>query len=266
MSLTISSERLTGGTGGIADVYALAPLAAAEPSPPLGPHPGPTKVVAAPPPRNALAGLRPAAQGLIPLLARALPDGYGVTIQMAAGPSPAAMRSFADAEAFIAAAPPGSIKSVIFYGHGAPGMMRIGDAGLDAGELARLLDGKLTPNARVTLYGCNTASIGSQGASNNPAETAFYGLSTLTRRIMYFSLPYFAGADRDLMETMWNDDMAIALSRALPEAQVVGFRTFAFPADRLVPGSRNATPSRRVVARTVTYLNGDEITDARRAR
>ncbi|MEZ0314970.1 MAG: hypothetical protein ACAI38_24635 [Myxococcota bacterium] len=263
MSLTTSSERLTGRTGGIAEVYSLAgaPIATA-PVPAPAPQAVATAVTSAPPERNALAGLPSTPAGR---LARLLPDGYGVTIRFRGQPE-AAFRDYGEATRAIAAAPPGSITSVILYGHGAPGMLSIGGSILDAGEVGRLLAGKLAPNARVTLYGCNTAGVGDQGLSRNLAESAFFGLSSLMRRLTYFSLPVLTGADRAAMEDMWDDDMALDVSRALPDAEVVGFRTYAFPADRLVPGAQNATPSRHVLARSATYKNGDLVTGARRPR
>ena len=263
MSLTIGSERLTGVTGGIAEVYALAGApVVGTPLPGGAAPPVAAAMTSAPVERNALAGLptRPATG-----LSRFLPDGYGVTIRFRGRPD-IAFRDYADAERAIAAAPSRDITSVIFYGHGAPGMLSVGTATLDAGRLSQLLDGKLAPNARVMLYGCNTASVGDEGLSRNLAESSFFGLSTLTRRITYFSIPVMTGADRATMEALWDEDMARDLSRALPEAYVVGFRTYAFPADRLKPGSRNATPSRHVLARSATYKNGDVTRDARRAR
>ncbi len=263
MSLTIGSERLTGGTGGIAEVYALAGApVVGTPLPASAAPPVVAALTSAPAERNALAGL-PAtpATGL----SRLLPDGYGVTIRFRGRPE-VAYRDYADAERAIAAAPPKSITSVILYGHGAPGMLSVGAATLDADQVGRLLAGKLAPNARVTLYGCNTASVGDEGLSRNLAESSFFGLSSLTRRITYFSIPVMMGADRATMEALWNEDMARDLSLALPGAYVVGFRTYAFPADRLKPGSRNATPSRHVLARSATYTSGDVVKDARRAR
>ena len=259
MSLTIGSERLTGSTGGIAEVYSPAgdpPAAHPETSAPRVPP----ALTGAPRPRNALADLpKAAALGL----SRLLPDGYGVTLRFRGQPHDTAFRDYAAAERAIAAAAPESITSVILYGHGAPGMLAIGESNLDASAVARLLDGKLAPNARVTLYGCNTAAVGEQGLSRSLAESSFFGLSSLTRRLTYFSIPVLTGADRETMEALWDEDMARDLSRALPAAEIVGFRTYAFPADRLVPGSRNPTPSRHVLARPATYRNGEAVTVAR---
>ncbi len=196
---------------------------------------------------------------------RILPDGAGVTITV--NGAPVAFRTVAQAQAHLATVRSGSVESIVFYGHGSPGSMSIGEEGLSAGSVAAMLRGKLAPNARVELFGCNTASIGDPSLGLNVGATIFFGLSSLVRRLVYFSVPVLAGgADKAQMEAMWDEDMARDTSTLLPGARVTGFRTFAFPADRLVPGSRNPTPSEHVLALPVTYRDGREVTDAPRAR
>lgn len=154
-----------------------------------------------------------------------------------------------------------SIRSVVYYGHGAPGMMTIGDDyTLTSDDVVSQLTGKMAPNGEVHLVGCNTASIGSRAYESSPAEMVFYGLSVLARRLAYFSAPVMLGGlDKDTANAHWDDDMANETSRGLPNVRITGFRTFAFPADRLVPGSSNVTPSPYVMARSVTYRDSQEV-------
>lgn len=222
-------------------------------------------MVAPRPARSPTDGLARPAPAPRSLLQRVLPDGAGVTIVI--NGTTTAFRTVAQAQAHLATQRSGSVQSIVFYGHGSPGSMAIGDEGLSATTVADMLRGRLAPNAQVELFGCNTAAVGATDFGAGVADAIFFGLSSLTRRLVYFSVPVLVGgADKAQMEAMWNEDMARDTSKLLPGARVTGFRTYAFPADRLVPGSRNMTPSDHVLARPVTYRDGVEVMDARRAR
>ena len=209
-------------------------------------------------------GVKETARGDFSNLTFWRPDGHGVTIEVVGQEDPIAFRYGKNAEAYIRDLPEGSIRDIIFYGHGAPGMIQIENGyPLDAEAIAKLLSGKMTSSGAIHVVGCNTASVGYEGLEDSNVFTgAGYGLATLTRRLTYFSLPVIVGgADKDVMEEMWNEDLARQVSQSIRDVTVYGQRTFAFPADRLVPASTNATPSRWMMSREAAYRNGQTVED-----
>lgn len=189
-----------------------------------------------------------------------LSDAYGFTF---AGlePAPVSFREHVPAVAYVKKAPAPAFTKVTFYGHGAPGFMTVGEWGGDAGEIGALLKDKMKASATVELKGCNTSSIG--GSTINPAA----GLSMLTRRVMYFSIPYLmdrSESARTQLENDWDSDLSRDLSLKLRGTKVCGFRTFGLVASRLpvvgtLMGNREATDSNAIGGSKACYLNGLEV-------
>lgn len=192
-------------------------------------------------------------------------DAYGVTVRT--GSRDRAFRKVSDAEAFLRTLPGGSVEKLTYYGHGAPGMMSIGAATVDAGSAVQSAKGKVRAGGMVDYIGCNTASVGTE-TRINPA----YGLSTLTRRILYFSVPYLSDkasggggpAMKEEMEQMWDEDLARQTSVRLKGVYVCGYRTFGLVGDRLpvvgtLMGRREATSSSAVAGVKACYLDGREV-------
>lgn len=191
-------------------------------------------------------------------------DAYGYTIV-----SNGRTQTFRDqrqAEAAIRAMPDGSISKITLYGHGAPGGQTVGNAYYEAGDAAALLKGKMAPGGVVQYSGCNTASIG--GATLNPAV----GLSMLTRRILYFSVPYIqdrlggvpADTARQQWEKTWNADLSRDTSLQLRGTTVCGYRTFGLVPGRLpgltrVMGNQEATTPGYVAGKLACYRDGREV-------
>lgn len=190
------------------------------------------------------------------------PDGYGITVVLSNGVTRRSFRDPLQGKAFLGALPASGAKRVIFYGHGAPGLQSVGDTFfLEAPEVEALLKGKVLPGGRIDLIGCNTASIGERSIEGvNVAGMAGYGLASLTRRIMYYSVPHLSGDDA--VAAQWNRDLARETSARIPGVYVTGMRTFAFPLDRLidlfVPGGNDPTPSDVIISRQAVYLDGRE--------
>lgn len=194
--------------------------------------------------------------------------GHGVTIQVLGSAQPLAFRRGADAAAAIRRLPAGSITSIEFYGHGAPGSQFVDpDYSLGSDEAAALLRGKMAPGATLQFTGCNTASIGDR-TRLNPA----FGLSSITRRLMYFSLPYFqdrldgrsAEEAREFWEREWNRDLAQETSLQLRGTKVCGYRTFGLVPERLpglshLTGRNEATSPGYVAGIKACYINGVEV-------
>ncbi|MDA8132501.1 MAG: hypothetical protein M0011_13440 [Elusimicrobia bacterium] len=192
-------------------------------------------------------------------------DAYGYTITTSDGRTQT-FRDQRQAEAAIRALPNGSVSKIILYGHGAPGGQTVGSAYYEAGDTAALLKGKMTPGGVVQYTGCNTASIGD--ATLNPAV----GLSMLTRRLLYFSVPYwqdrFSGVPADearkQWEKTWNADLARDTSRQMGGTIVCGLRTFGLVPGRLpgvtrVMGNQEATTPGYVAGKKVCYQDGREV-------
>lgn len=194
--------------------------------------------------------------------------GHGVTIQVVGSAQPLVFRRGADAAAAIRRLPDGSITSIQFYGHGAPGYQTVDpDYSLDSGETGDLLRGKMARGATLQFSGCNTASIGTE-TRINPA----FGLSSITRRILYFSIPYFqdrldgvsAEQARETWEKEWNKDLAQETSLQLRGTKVCGYRTFGLVPERLpgvshVLGREEATSPGYVAGVKACYINGVEV-------
>ncbi|OGS51932.1 MAG: hypothetical protein A3J79_12195 [Elusimicrobia bacterium RIFOXYB2_FULL_62_6] len=191
-------------------------------------------------------------------------DAYGFTIT--AGGQTQTFRDQQQAEAAIRKLPAGSVTKVIFYGHGAPGMQTVGPASYDAETAGRLLQTKMAKNGVIQFSGCNTASIG--GATLNPAV----GLSMVTRRLLYFSLPYFqdrldgipADEARLQWEKTWNLDLALDTSLYVKDAVVCGYRTFGIVPGRMplltrIFGNQEATTPGYVAGKKACYKNGREV-------
>lgn len=191
-------------------------------------------------------------------------DAYGYTI--VAGGRTQTFRDQRQAEAAIRAMPDGSISKITLYGHGAPGGQTVGNAYYEAGDTAALLKGKMAPGGVIQYSGCNTASIG--GATINPAV----GLSMLTRRILYFSVPYIqdrlsgvpADTARQQWEKTWNADLSRDTSLQLRGTTVCGYRTFGLVPGRLpgltrVMGNQEATTPGYVAGKLACYRDGREV-------
>jgi len=191
-------------------------------------------------------------------------DAYGYTI--VANGQTSTYRSQKEAEAAIRALPAGSVSKITLYGHGSPGMQTVGDASYEAGDTAQLLKGKMAPGGVIQYSGCNTASIGD--ATLNPAV----GLSMLTRRLMYFSLPYLqdrmdgvpAAQAKQQWEKGWDADLSRDTSLQMKGAIVCGYRTFGLVPGRLpgltkLMGNQEATTPGYVAGKMVCYQDGKEV-------
>lgn len=191
-------------------------------------------------------------------------DAYGFTVT--AGGRTSTYRDQRQAEAAIRALPDGSISKIIFYGHGSPGMQTVGPATYEAESAAELLKGKMAPGGVVQFSGCNTASIG--GATLNPAV----GLSMITRRLLYFSLPYWqdradgipAAQAKEQWEKGWNADLARDTSINMRGSVVCGYRTFGLVPGRLpvltrIMGNQEATTPGAVAGKKACYKDGKEV-------
>jgi hypothetical protein len=188
-------------------------------------------------------------------------DAYGFTFE-GPEPQPVSFRDHAPALAYIKKAKAGAFTKVTLYGHGAPGLMTVGSWSGDSGEIAFRFKGKMAPGPTLDLKGCNTSSIG--GASVNPGR----GLSGLTRRVLYFSIPYLSeGRDpgmREILEEGWDSDLARDTSRGMPGVKVCGLRTFGLVGDRVplvgsLMGRREATNSDAVLGSKACFVDGKEV-------
>lgn len=188
-----------------------------------------------------------------------LSDAYGFTI--VAGGRTQAFRTREMMEKHIASLPADSITAITFYGHGMPGMQTVGDANYEAGSTSNLLKGKMAKDSVVNFTGCNTASIG--GATLNPAA----GISMLTRRLMYFSVPYLMDrteANKEFLEREWDADLARDTSLRMRDIVICGYRTFGLAWDRMpgvtkLMGTQKATTPGHVSGTKVCYRNGVEV-------
>lgn len=191
-------------------------------------------------------------------------DAYGFTIT--ANGRTQTYRDQRQAEAAIRALPDGSVSKIILYGHGSPGMQTVGPATYEAGDAAALLKGKMAPGGVIQFSGCNTAAIGD--TTLNPAV----GLSMLTRRLMYFSIPYLqdrfsgrpAAESREMWDKTWNADLARDTSLQLRGAVVCGYRTFGLVPGRLpgltrAMGNQEATTPGYVAGKKACYQDGREV-------
>jgi len=191
-------------------------------------------------------------------------DAYGFTVT--ANGRTQTYRDQAQAEAAIRALPDGSVSKIVLYGHGSPGMQTVGPATYDSDSTAELLRGKMARGGVIQFSGCNTASIG--GSTLNPAV----GLSMITRRLLYFSLPYFqdradgvpAAQAKEQWDKGWNADLARDTSRGVKGAVVCGYRTFGLVPGRLpgltrLMGNQEATTPGYVAGKIACYQDGREV-------
>lgn len=190
-----------------------------------------------------------------------LSDAYGFTFE-GSEPQPVSFRDHAPALAYVKKAKAGAFTKVTLYGHGAPGLMTVGEWSGDAAEIAFRFKGKMARGATLDIKGCNTSSIG--GASVNPGR----GISGLTRRVLYFSVPYLSeGRDpgmREQLENDWDSDLARDTSRGLPGVKVCGLRTFGLVGDRIplvgsLLGRREATNSSAILGSKACFIDGKEV-------
>lgn len=159
------------------------------------------------------------------------PDSYGYTFY--SGDSKYEFRALADASRrFLDKAPARSVGLAIFYGHGAPGSMSIGNDYLEGRAVISALAGKVAPGGEVHLVGCNTSSV-PMFVTLDPALPA-RGISYLSRRLLYYTGARVSGADRETAGEMWNMDLAREVSLGLPGVKVCGMRTFGLVPARLV--------------------------------
>lgn len=188
-------------------------------------------------------------------------DAYGFTFE-GPEPQPVSFRDHVPALAYVKKAKPGAFTKVTLYGHGAPGMMTVGPWSGDADEIAHRFKGKMARGSTLDIKGCNTSSIG--GASVNPGR----GISGLTRRVLYFSIPYLSeGRDpgmRETLENEWDSDLARDTSRGLPGVKVCGLRTFGLVGDRVplvgsLMGRREATNSDAILGTKACFVDGKEV-------
>ena len=191
-------------------------------------------------------------------------DAYGITVETAQGKQ--SYRDSKAAEAAIRSLPPGSIKKVMFYGHGAPGDQTVGPASYDAASATALLKGKMANDGVIMFAGCNTSSIGN--STLNPAV----GISMIVRRGFYFAAPYW-GARMDgtpapeakkRFEEMWNQDLAREASIEMKSPIVCGYTTFALVWNRLpvitrLMGTQEDTEPGYTSGRKVCFRNGKEV-------
>ncbi|MDD5210638.1 MAG: hypothetical protein PHV36_14715 [Elusimicrobiales bacterium] len=193
-------------------------------------------------------------------------DAYGITVYTNGSQQPLTFRKGEEAVAAIRKLPDGSITKIVLYGHGGPGLQTVGSFDVDADEAGRMLKGKMARGGLVQFTGCNTSSIG--GATLNP----LVGLSMVTRRLLYFSIPYFqdrvsgtpAEQAKQQWEKGWNADLARDTSLNLRGAVVCGYRTFGLVPGRLpgvtaLMGNQEATTPGYVAGKKACYQDGKEV-------
>lgn len=155
---------------------------------------------------------------------------------------------YSERRAKIASFPDGSIKIIVIYAHGAPGL--IGDD--DAEDLTKMLKAKMMTNGQIHLLGCSTAGI--EGHYWNPIG----GIGLLMRTIMYHGLMKLAGNDD--VASRWATNLAGDLSRSIPNVYVLGLAGISFPLSRITTVSEKTdlegyTPKALMADRFV-YYNG----------
>lgn len=193
-----------------------------------------------------------------------LANAYGITVRV--GGDAFSFRDPVDAVNYIQSVQGPVIEEVTLYGHGAPGLIILGEEYLGPGDTISMLQGRLAPGAKVHLVGCNTASIGE--ASLNPLR----GLSSLVRRAGYYTWPLIRevlleGKDPDQSRRdnadYWDQDLAREVSAGLPGAQICGFRTFGLVPSRIpfvstLMGTRESATPGAVGGSKACYTNGVE--------
>lgn len=149
----------------------------------------------------------------------------------------------------IASFPDKSIRIILIYAHGAPGM--IGDD--DAESLEKMLKSKMMINGQIHLLGCSTAGI--EGHFWNPVG----GIGLLIRTIMYHGIPRIMGDDQ--MASQWATNLAGDLSRRIPNVYVLGLAGISFPLSRITTVSEKTDLEgyrpRALMADRFVYYNGN---------
>lgn len=181
------------------------------------------------------------------------PNSYGVTIYQ--GEKESGFRKISEAEYFLRTLPEKSVTMAVYYGHGSPGMMVLGEDTLVADQVARMLSGKIAPGSAVHLFGCNTSAVPMK-ISFNPLN----GLSYLTRRILYYQGARLSGASKEIAEEMWNEDMAYDVSKNLKDVEVCGLATFGLVPERLI-GKEKVKPG-LVLGQWICYKNRQKVSSS----
>jgi hypothetical protein len=155
---------------------------------------------------------------------------------------------YSERQGKIASFPDGSIKIILIYAHGAPGL--IGDDDVDS--LTKMLKTKMMTNGQIHLLGCSTAGI--EAHYWNPIG----GIGLLMRTIMYHGIPKIAGDDD--VASQWATNLAGDLSRSVPNVYVLGLAGISFPLSRITTVSEKTdlegyTPKALMADRFV-YYNG----------
>lgn len=194
----------------------------------------------------------PDSKGLLDSLSgvKLKPNSYGITIYR--GEQESEFRKLSEAEHFLKILPEKAVTMAVFYGHGAPGMMTLGEDTLVAAGVVRMLKGKIAPGSAVHLFGCNTSAVPMK-ISFNPLN----GLSYLTRRILYYQGARLSGASKETAEEMWNEDMAYDVSKELKDVEVCGLATFGLVPERLI-GKEKAKPG-LVLGQWICYKNRQKV-------
>jgi len=182
---------------------------------------------------------------------RVKPDSFGYTIY-SADRKYEFRKLEAASKSFLAITPDKSVSLMIFYGHGAPGSMSIGEDYLESRQVITALKDKMVPGGEVHLVGCNTSSV--PMFVGYDIALPFKGLSYLGRRLLYYTGARVSGASVETSEEMWNMDLAREVSLGLPGIKVCGMRTFGLVPERFV-GVERIEPG-LVLGEQACYVNG----------
>jgi len=155
---------------------------------------------------------------------------------------------YAERREKIVSFPDNSLRIILIYAHGAPGL--IGDD--DADDLEKMLKKKMMMNGQIHILGCSTAGI--EGHFWNPIG----GIGLLPRTIMYHGIPKIMGDDQ--LASLWATNLAGDLSRRIPNVYVLGLAGLSFPLSRITTVSEKTdlegyTPKALMADRFV-YYNG----------
>jgi len=155
---------------------------------------------------------------------------------------------YANRKTAISSFPDGSIRIILIYAHGAPGL--IGDD--DADDLTKMLKTKMMQNGQIHLLGCSTAGI--EAHLWNPIG----GIGLLIRTIMYHGLPKIMGDDN--VASLWATNLAGDLSGRIPNVYVLGLAGISFPMSRLTTVSEKTDlegyAPKALMADRFVYYNG----------
>ena len=188
-------------------------------------------------------------------------DAYGYTIK--SNGRTQAFRELNEARAAISKMPNGSITAISFYGHGAPGLIEVGDISLDKDFIQTILKNKMAENGRIELIGCNTAGV-TDPSLLRPDILISNGVRYIFHSIVAGDLEVLRGAPVGSTMNDWDANLASDTSRRIAGAVVCGSATFALVPDRApgvmhVLGTQEATSPATVLAKTVCYKDGHEL-------